>query len=549
MLALGSPCALLLAWTCHDWFEQCVLRASSGPGGADAHGASGSSALSADGRVVAFVSAADSLVPGDTNGRRDVFVFDRVTEQIERVSVGDSGQEADGDSSRPVISADGRHVAFESSATNLVQNDGNGRTDVFVRDLLLKTTVRVSVGSAGVEGDGDSRFPRLSSNGRFVLFQSHATNLVPGGTDGNGDAFVADLSSGAIELVSLDEGGTEASGPALPIDVSDDGVLVVFATADVLVAGDVNGADDLYARDRAAGTTVLLSVGDRGQAGDGPSSDGDLTPDGTLVAFSSLATNLLTGDSDGAGHVYVRDLVSGALTRASVDSAGSAGDDRSAAPSISDDGSRVAFLTLASNFDPWDSAGTWDVFVHDFDSDATSLVTRAHDGEVSAGPATAVAISGDGGWIAFASDADDLIKDDANGLGDVFVHGHVARWWLYGSGHAGTLGIPAILALGEPRIGEPFSVQIGNSLGVSTFGILLAGVLPTDVPVMDGRILVIPWIVIPLPFPDGDVTLTETLPDDEVLCGLYGFLQAIELDGGASKGLSFTEGLVFQFGH
>src|SRR5205814_1700648 len=139
---------------------------------------------------------ATNLVPGDTNGQSDVFVHDRQTRLTERVSVDSAGNQADGESASPALSADGRYVAFSSSATNLVPGDTNGQSDVFVHDRQTRITERVSVDSAGNQADGESASPALSADGRYVAFSSSATNLVPGDTNGQSDVFVHDRRTG-----------------------------------------------------------------------------------------------------------------------------------------------------------------------------------------------------------------------------------------------------------------------------------------------------------------------------------------------------------------
>src|SRR5207247_1588614 len=194
-------------------------------------------------RFLAFASDATSLVPGDTNGNTDVFVHDRQTGTTERVSVDSAGHEGNGYSQQPAISADGRFVAFTSDATNLVPGDTNGVTDVFVHDRQTGTTERVSVDSAGNQGDrrsGNSLSrPAISAGGRFVAFASDATTLVPGDTNGDVDVFVHDRETGTTERVG--ERAVErpfgVTGPSL----SADGRFVAFASRTLLFPGDTNG--------------------------------------------------------------------------------------------------------------------------------------------------------------------------------------------------------------------------------------------------------------------------------------------------------------------
>jgi Tol biopolymer transport system component len=167
------------------------------------NGSSYDAAISADGRFVAFVSLASNLVPGDTNGHNDVFVRDRVAQVTRRVSVGPRGQQANSESFEAAISADGRFVAFQSSASNLVAGDTNGHYDVFVRDRVAQVTRRESFGPVGQQANSSSRFAAISAHGRFVAFASRASNLVPGDTNDSTDVFVRDRVTQVTRRVSV----------------------------------------------------------------------------------------------------------------------------------------------------------------------------------------------------------------------------------------------------------------------------------------------------------------------------------------------------------
>src|SRR5437773_6921896 len=195
---------------------QTTERVRVASGGTEGNDASSGFALSADGRFVAFQSDATNLVAGDTNGATDVFVHDRQTGMTERVSVASDGTQANNVSSYPALSADGRFVAFQSDATNLVAGDTTGATDVFVHDRQTGTTERVSVASGGgTQGTGNSggffAFPALSADGRLVAFQSDATNLVAGDTNGATDLFGHDRQAGTTERVSVPSGGRQGN--------------------------------------------------------------------------------------------------------------------------------------------------------------------------------------------------------------------------------------------------------------------------------------------------------------------------------------------------
>jgi WD40 repeat protein len=318
--------------------------------------------LSFDGRFVAFDSYANNLVPNDSNDRVDVFVRDRLTGTIERVSVTSQGGQGNRESTNPSLSADGRFVAFESTASNLVPGDTNARSDVFVHDRSNGETTRVSVDSFGAEGNAGSFRPCLSADGRFVAFDSLATQLVPGDTNQSFDTFVHDRVTGETTRVSTDSAGSEGNGdsgvfsrPAL----SSEGRFVAFASsATNLVSGDTNGDWDMFVHDRATGETQRVSVSSQGQESEAPlflpgSRDAAISADGRFVAFFSHAANLVAEgthlcndefDKYPCGNAYVHDRATGETSRASVDSAGrELYEECRFAPALSADGRFVAF--------------------------------------------------------------------------------------------------------------------------------------------------------------------------------------------------------------
>jgi Tol biopolymer transport system component len=244
---------------------------------------------------VAFVSNASNLVAGDTNGLYDVFVRDLTSTTTVRVSVDSDEVEGNNNPSDPSISADGGFVAFASAASNLVAGDTNSYRDVFVRDLTAGTTVRVSVDSDEEQANGRSYDPSISADGRYVAFHSDASNLVALDLNVRNDVFVRDLTSTTTVRVSVDsdevEGDAGSSGPS----ISADGRFVAFDSyATNLVAGDTNGRDDVFVRDLTATTTIRVSVNNLGVQGNFGSTDPSISADGRYVGFISAATNLTT---------------------------------------------------------------------------------------------------------------------------------------------------------------------------------------------------------------------------------------------------------------
>ena len=390
-------------------------------------------AVSADGQLVAFVSLASTLVPGDTNDTSDVFVRDRVTGTTERVSVngrgrqssgGDAGGLLDTNWGPPAISSDGRYVAFASSATNLVKGDRNGVADVFVRDRVAGTTERVTMVNRKVEANGESSQPAISPDGRFVAFASFADNLVPADTNFTSDVFVADRTGGAPQRVSVSNTGQQGENRSESPSISADGRFVAFtSSSDALVSGDLDGASDVFVRDRVAETTEGVSVAPTASGFGATSSSPAITPDGRFVAFDSWEPDLVPGDTNNSFDVLVRDRATGALERISVSSAGVQGDDWSLAPSISSDGNLVAFHSFAGNLVSGDGNFDFDVFVRDRAAGTTvraSVRTDGTEGGLSLGSQNP-SISGNGLVVAFESEAD-LVPADTGFPVDVFTH-------------------------------------------------------------------------------------------------------------------------------
>ena len=401
---------------------------SATPAGASADDAAtfGRPQWSANGRVV-FTSASAKLVQGDTNGHRDVFVRDIATGTTTLVSVGLNGVPANNDSDDASISADGRYVAFGSLASNLVPGDSNGFSDVFVRDLQTSTTTRISIPAAGGQANGHSAFgspAMISAGGRYVAFSSTAQNLAPGKPDFTREVYVVDRQTGAVQRASTPQGGGWENGSSDAASVSNDGNLVVFqSAASNLVPGDQNGLRDVFLRDIASGTTTLVSHGAAGDAANGASSAGlpGITPDGTRVVISSTASNLVAGDTNQAGDVFVYDRGSDTFVLASVGTDDAPAKGTSSDPSLSDDGRWVAFASFAPNLVPGDGNGTTDVFVRDLRAGVTQRASLADGGGDPNGLSQGPTISPDASMVAFASRASNLVPGDGAGW-DMFVH-------------------------------------------------------------------------------------------------------------------------------
>lgn len=243
----------------------------------------------------------------DTNNTIDSFVVDRVTVPIvatERVSRDGAGAQGVGDSFSPTLSDDGRYVAFYSYANNLVAGDTNEHEDIFVKDRQTKGIVIASVASDGTIGNGDSYKPVISGNGKFVAFRSQASNLVAGDTNKHWDIFVRDLTLNTTSRVSVSSSGTQANHDSFEADISDDGRFVVFrSNAGNLVADDTNKRFDVFVHDRQSGQTVRVSKPASGEA-NGHSYNPAISGDGAWIVFESNATNLVAGDTNTARDIF-----------------------------------------------------------------------------------------------------------------------------------------------------------------------------------------------------------------------------------------------------
>ncbi|MFN0253919.1 MAG: hypothetical protein ACKV2T_44055 [Kofleriaceae bacterium] len=408
---------------------QTTVRVSVGPGGAEADAGSTDCALSADGRIVVFTSMASNLAVNDTRSQYDAFAHDRRTGTNELINVSTAGVQGEGGAYDVSISADGRFVAFSSEASNLVPNDGLFNGDVYVRDRIAGTTQRLSNGPAGVPSNQNSYEPTISADGRFVAFLSGASNLVAGDTNGRIDVFVADVASGALQRVSVNSGGGQANAHTLRRPgISDDGRYVVFESlASNLVVGDLNESPDVFLHDRLTGTIELVSVTAAGLPASGPSSflaTRGLSSDGRFVAFWSPDPSLVPGDTNGWDDVFVRDRVLLTTERVSVDSAGLQGNRMSrGGTALSSDGRYVAFVSMATNLVPGDTNGREDMFVHDRLNGTTVRVNVSSSGaEADTDFTQSAALSSDGRYLAFVSAATNLVANDLNAAPDVFVH-------------------------------------------------------------------------------------------------------------------------------
>jgi Ca2+-binding RTX toxin-like protein len=339
------------------------------------------------------------------------------------VSVDSAGNLAKSDSNSPSISADGRFVAFNSGASNIVPGDTNNVGDIFVRDLSSNTTTLVSLDSAGNQGNSFSNSPSISADGRFVAFLSNASNIVPGDTNNVGDIFVRDLLTNTTTRVSVDSAGNQGNKASYPPSISANGRFVAFSSdASNLVPGDTNSNTDIFVRDLLTNTTTRVSVDSAGNQANRSSRNPSISGDGRLVAFESTASNIVPGDPNNRDEIFLRDLSSNTTTRVSVDSAGNLGNGFSYSPSISADGRFVAFYSDASNLVPGDDTNrSRDIFVRDLSTNTTTRVSVDSAGNQANSDSYRPSISADGRFVAFDSNSSNLVPGATSNTDYIFV--------------------------------------------------------------------------------------------------------------------------------
>jgi Tol biopolymer transport system component len=402
-----------------------VLLVSAAANGEPSNGLSSFGlSVSASGRYVAFASMATNLEPSDPDPIVDIYVKDLVTGGVELASRTAGGVKANAISTRPSISADGRRVAFLSAADNLSPDDTDGFVDVYVKDLRTGELTLASRTETGVKANGGSDSVALSGDGSTVAFGSNATNLAPGVTDGESHVYVKRLDTGALTRV---DGGTitrpdeqvGARGPAL----SADGWTVAFVTdASGIDPADSDQRADVYVRDLRSGRIRLASINEAGVKGDQPSTGASLSADGHLVAFETASANLVAEDQDDNWDVYVKHVPGGSLRLASTDVAGTKANRGAGYPSLSPDGRYLAFSSDATNFGIETPPLVRQIYRKDLVTGVLDPVSVAAGGG-PAGDYLSIdpSISAGGEVVAFLSPSTNLVPDGDNRVADVFA--------------------------------------------------------------------------------------------------------------------------------
>lgn len=352
--------------------------------------------------------------------------------QIERISIAGDGAQANADSYEASISDDGGIAAFRSNAANLVADDTNDWTDVFVRDLAAGTTIRVSLQPDGSETPAYSRLPSVSDDGGIVAFEGRVA------TSGVTLTAVYDATAGTVEhLLPREVNG----GPGTPVTarlqpaVSGDGRFVAFHSKSTFQGAypasvrppddDNNVTFDVFVFDISSDPRPPLERVSRDSSGDegrGDSASATLSDDGSAVAFHSYADDLVADDLNGSEDVFVRFRDAGVTLMASRTPSGTPGNGDSLRPFVSGDGNFVAFRSQASDLVAGDTNGHWDIFVRDLTTDTTERISVASDGTQADHDSFEPGLSDDGRFVVFRSMAANLVPGDANARADVFVH-------------------------------------------------------------------------------------------------------------------------------
>ena len=519
--------------------------------------------ISRDGRFVTFISAATDIVPGKTtHAVDDVFVHDLATGVTKLASLGDDESLANSSIFSASISGDGRFVAFWTPASNLVAGDTNGAQDIFLRDRdpdgngvydkANSTTILVSRRTDGSLAPNGSSRPAVAADGSCVVFVS-PSDLDFVNRTGN-QIWCWERATGAINCVSVTTAGADPGGQCDHPTVSDDGRYVAFESdAQFAGAGDTNGHLDVYVRDRLLGVTELVSVRTDGTLGNERSFNASISGDGRYVAFTSDADNLFVADTNQEPDVFVRDRTTAKLAHFSRTKSGTPFDRGSYSPCMSGDGTHVVFATDALNVSAEDQNGRTDVVRVDVSTREVSLVSENGLGTSGNLRSILPACDATGERVAFFSEASDL-DPLATGGRHLYVRDFSIPWPLasrttYGAGWPGTNGTPTLTARVDPQWGASVDLDGGNSSGTWSVGFLLLGDARANWPTNRGGSIDVAFFqMLTVVVPPSGWQDTADIPLDVGLSGAVFDLQLIQLDPGASHGMSFTPGLELVIG-
>jgi Tol biopolymer transport system component len=390
--------------------------------GGTGNGISKHTSTDRSGRYVAFASRASDLIDGNREHGRDVFVYDRSRHKITVISRRRDGRFPNGPSERPDMSGNGQWVAYASRASNLVDRDENGRSDVFVSNRSTGKTKLVSKARGGGTGKRASTSAAVDDGGHRIAFGSLASNLVRHDHNHTGDVFLFHRRTGRTTLVSAALTGGAANGRSFDPAISGNGRFVAYTSvATDLVEGATAHHGDVFLFDRRNGTNMLVSRAISGGPGNNVSTTPSISHNGRYIAFASFASDLVAGDSNGTWDVFRYDRVSGAMELVSRSTSGGSGNSGSFTPAIDDHGAIVAFASDATNLGPVDTNQRRDVYVRNLARGKTRLMSANADGEAGNASSGRPSVSGDGSYVTFESAASDLVRPDRNKTWDVFL--------------------------------------------------------------------------------------------------------------------------------
>ncbi|MBN1440887.1 MAG: Ig-like domain-containing protein [Anaerolineales bacterium] len=424
-ITIGSPVQVAFI---NGSLRRVNISHATGQEGSQANNQSSSPSISDDGNLLVFLSGADNLVDGDTNGITDIFIFDEQANSLSMAVFAASGGQPDDLVLEPEISANGQYIAFTSLATNLDTACTAGNAEIFVYQIVDGAPgvfTCVSIGLGGVQADGISNRPSISSDGRFVAFTSTATNLVAGVADGNKHIYLYDRDNpSTIELIDTDSdenpGNSHSDNPV----ISADGRYVAFESISDNLLGsgqDLNGCSDIFLRDRQNGTTIRVSVSyDSEQEPNADSTTPSISNDGTRVVFLSEADNLIP-DISGATNVFLRDIPSETTLLVSISTIGGGANGDSYSAEISPDGERVIFSSSATNLVSGYSGGIPQIYLRTLGAAETFKLSMNAGGEEGNANTVYGGISSDGTRVIMLSEASNLVAGDSNGYADVFL--------------------------------------------------------------------------------------------------------------------------------
>lgn len=397
-----------------------VQRLSTDMQGLEGNADSFSPAITPNGRYVVFESDASNLVAGDNNNARDIFRMHLKTGKLQRVSTNAQDLEANGSSNEPIITSNGRYVVFTSLASNLVGNDTNDSYDIFRKDIKTGKLLRVSTNTNGLESNSHSTSPTISRNGRYVVFYSLADNLVADDTNGMPDIFRKDLKTGEVLRVSTDAQGLEGNGDSYQPTITPNGRYVVFYSYASNLVADNNKTSDIFRKDLKTGKIWRVSTDTQGFEGNDDSYEPSITPNGRYVVFRSLASNLVADDANDARDIFRKDIKTGKVQRVSTDANGLEGNGDSYSPTITPNGRYVVFRSLASNLVAGDNNGMSDIFRKDLKSGKVWRVSTDAQGLEGNADSYRPVITRNGRVVAFYSAASNLVSGDNNRAYDIF---------------------------------------------------------------------------------------------------------------------------------